>query len=121
MTAANILVLIATYPLTVFPANQTLESALFDKTNKYWSRNFTRFLVCFSAAYLGIELSHVLDKFMSLLGALALAPLALILPTMCHLKAVAATMSEKIEDLILLIISILVMVFCVVQTLETWN
>lgn len=57
-----IIIMTFTYPLTIFPANQICESYIF--TNKknsgsnlqYWGRNFTRFLVCFAAAYSGIEL-----------------------------------------------------------------
>ena len=66
-----------------------------------------------SAAYLGIELSKVLDKFVGLIGALFCTPLGMILPTLCHMKMVAKTKDEKISDLIIIFFSLLIMVLCI--------
>ena len=73
--------------------------------------------MCFGAAYLGIELREMLDKVLGFLGALLCAPLAMIMPTLCHLKLVAKTNSEKLNDIIIIVISLFVMVFCVGTTL----
>lgn len=112
----NVVILIFTYPLTVNPANTILESLTVNKwfrrsredkmardedddfeqpTQETWclysSKNISRLLICVSAAYLGIELHDKLDKFIGLLGALFCAPLALMTPTLCHLKVLAKT------------------------------
>ena len=98
-----------TYPLTINPANTTFEAFTIEKwfpkrksnlknpkkigwkNPRSICKNFSRFLMVISAAYFGIELSNVLDKFVGLIGALFCAPLGMILPTLCHLKMIAAT------------------------------
>ena len=123
----NVIILIFTYPLTINPANSTLENMTVDKwfprsgPKRKWAKNISRFLICFSAAYLGIELSDYLDKVIGLLGAVLCAPLALMLPTLCHLKLLAHKRGQKVEDLIVIIISLVAMLFCVVQTLSSWQ
>ena len=58
----NVLMLMLTYPLTIYPTNQILESLTWNKwlprkgNLRTWSKNFSRFIICLSAAYLGIEL-----------------------------------------------------------------
>ena len=66
-----------------------------------------------SAAYLGIELSNVLDLFVGLIGALFCAPLGMIIPTLCHLKLVARTNQEKINDIAILVVSMVIMLLCI--------
>lgn len=95
---AQVVVLVFTYPLVIYPTNQTLEKVSIDTLFKrssisYWLKNFSRLAVCFLATYSAIELSAYLDKFIGLLGALLCAPLALIIPTICHFKLVARTRS----------------------------
>ena len=67
--------------------------------------------MCFAAVYCAIELSKKLDKFLSLLGALLCAPLAISFPCLLHFYVVAETKSEKAIDLILIVFSIVVLVF----------
>lgn len=121
-----------TYPLTINPANTTFEAWTVEKwfpkrksnlknprkipgwqNPRSICKNFTRFLMVISAAYLGIELSKVLDKFVGLIGALFCTPLGMILPTLCHMKMVAKTKDEKISDLIIIFFSLLIMVLCI--------
>ena len=80
-------------------------------------KNMQRVLVVFGAAYLGINFLEYLDKVIGLLGALFCAPLAMIIPTLCHLILVAKTNKEKTEDIIIIVISCMVMVFCIINTL----
>ena len=94
--------IIFTYPITIFPANQTFETYTIDKVfkrspnKKYWCKNLSRLIVCFITAYIGIELSNVIDKFLGFVGAVCCAPLAMIFPSVCHLKLLAKNNSEKI-------------------------
>mmetsp|Transcript_12477 Transcript_12477/g.20974 ORF Transcript_12477/g.20974 Transcript_12477/m.20974 type:complete len:154 (+) Transcript_12477:1714-2175(+) len=92
-----------------------------NKQMRKWLKNLSRFLICLSAAYFGIELSEVLDKFLGLMGAVFCAPLALMIPTFCHLKVVAKTRREKTEDLVIIFFSILAMLLCIVQTISSWK
>lgn len=127
----NVVVLIFTYPLTINPANTTLEKFTIDRLfpKKYFRgkgrcntrtilKNISRCCLVIIAAYLGIELSDVLDKFVGLIGALFCAPLAMILPTLCHLKMVARTNKDKMNDLAILVISMLIMSLCIGQTIS---
>jgi amino acid permease len=126
----NIIILMMTYPLTINPANSTLEAWTIEKwfpkrksglrnerkpkiALRTILKNISRFFIVLSAAYLGIELSEVLDKFVGLIGALFCTPLGMILPTLCHLKLAAKTKQEKINDLVILVVSMLIMVLCI--------
>jgi len=74
-----------------------------------------------TAAYLGIELSKVLDKFLGLMGALFCAPLALMTPTLCHLKVLAKGKQQKLQDIGIIVISTLAVVLCVATTVSEWK
>lgn len=58
-----------------------------------------------------------IDKIVALVGAVLCAPLAMLLPTWCHLKLIAKTNFEKISDVIIIIVSVLALIFCVATTL----
>jgi amino acid permease len=121
-----------TYPLTINPANTTLEAYTIEKwfpksksnlrNYRYQPRwgsprsilkNISRCLMVITAAYFGIELSNVLDKVVGLIGALFCVPLAMVTPTLCHLKLIARTTKEKMEDIAIIAVSMLIMVLCI--------
>lgn len=79
---------------------------------KYTLRGFYLVLVI----YLTIMVQDKLDIFLSLVGSLLCAPIAFIIPTLCHYKIVAQTSFEKIEDLFILAISFAIFVFCTITT-----
>ena len=126
LTILYIVVLSLTYPLTIFPANSILENYTTEKlypqhpSLRYGLKNFSRLIVCFIAAYCGIELAEVLDKVLALLGALGCAPLALLAPALCHLRLVARTKREQLEDIAIVLVSIVIMAFCVGETVSGW-
>lgn len=115
-----------TYPLSIFPCNVTLEhytiNYLFPHKDKrrFWAKNFSRFFICISAITVSIKMFSVLDKFLGLVGAIFCAPMAFIIPTMCHLKLVARTNEEKLKDIAIVAFSIMIMVFCVEQIISGW-
>ena len=117
-----VLNVIMSYPLAINPTNTAIESNSINKflkknQGRYWINNISRSLVVFSSIYLSIEVSSVLDKFIGVIGAIFCAPLAFLIPTMCHLRLVAKTNEEKLQDIIIIVISIATMIFCVAQTL----
>lgn len=114
-----VFVLLFTYPLTIYPTNEVIERLLVEKmlpkssTCRKWTKNLSRVMVCFTAAYLGIEMREQLDILIGVLGALFCAPLAMIIPTMCHLILIAKEPSEKLVDIAIIGVSGVIMVFCV--------
>ena len=107
--------LIFSYPICISPTNLVLEGFIFGSMRqsklRKWLKNFSRFCVCLSAAYLAIELSSKMDKFLGLLGALCCAPLALALPAILHFKLLAQTNTDRIIDVVLVIVSAAILVF----------
>ena len=116
--------IIFTYPICIYPCNLNIEKYTIDKFLKgknktliYWTKNISRMVVCALTAYVAIQLSEVLDLFIGLIGAICCGPIAMIIPTLCHLKLLAKTNREKIEDIIIVVFGSAVMVFCVATTL----
>ena len=118
-----IVILSFTYPLFIYPTNQIIENFTINKLMPYksqtkeWAINFSRFLVCVSAAYFAIELKDVLDVVIGLIGAVFCAPLAMIIPTLCHLKLMAKTRKEQITDIVIVMISLVIMLICILNAL----
>ena len=112
---------IFTYPIFIWPANITIESYTVNKMVKdknsalsFWLTNFSRLIVCSLSAYCTIELQDVLAKFFGLVGAICCAPIALTLPALCHLKlGLAKTKNEKIENICIIVLSLVIMIFCI--------
>ena len=112
----------------IFPANTIIEDYTLrslskrtdakSKTIYQWLQNFSRALVCLTATYCAIALEKKLDKFLSVLGALLCAPLAILFPALLHLKSVAKTNEEKWVDIILIAIAVIVLIFSTEQSLE---
>ena len=80
-----------------------------------------RFTIVMFTVFFAVELAHKLDKFLSILGALLCAPIAFTLPTLCHLNLVAKTPREKLVDHAMIIFSIVILVFCTSQGIQSWN
>lgn len=85
--------LIFGFAITINPTTTILEGWLLkgwaSTKKKYWTKNLIRFLVCAAVCIVSVTLSAKIDKFLGLLGALLCAPLAMTLPAVCHLKAIA--------------------------------
>ena len=118
--------LACSYPLCIYPVNQIFESYAFrnfkEKTPlKKWLKNISRCFFVVSAVYLAVTLASKLDKFLSLLGALLCTPLAFTMPTLCHYKLLAHTRREKLIDMGIVFISFVILVFCTIQGIDTWN
>jgi len=69
-------------------------------------------LIVGTAAYFSINLAEVLDRFLGYLGALLCGPLALIIPSLCHLNY-AQTNKEKIQDIVVIVTAIAFTAVCV--------
>lgn len=69
---------------------------------------------------MAVLLAEKLDKFIGLLGALLCAPVAFTVPAILHLKVLAKTTLSKAIDWFLITLSLLIMIFCVWQSILTW-
>ena len=116
--------LFCSYPIFINPANKIFEKWVFrckglkkKSKQRYWFKNFQRFLVVFAGAYMAVELASKIDKFLGLMGALLCAPLALFMPALVHLRLIAKRRREIFFDIAMLILSIGVLVFSTVQSI----
>ena len=124
------------YAIFIFPANNIIEEYtlhfLQKKVNnrtemgrkfkrlRYWLQNLSRFTIVLLAIYFAIELSKRLDKFISVLGALLCAPLAILYPAILHMASLAKTKMDVIKDLLLIILAVIIMIFSTSQCISTW-
>ena len=118
--------LLVTYPLVIHPANMVIESYLFKSfihksKKRQWLKNLYRSIMVAFTIWVGLTLMETLDKLMSVIGALCCTPIAFTLPATFHLKLVARTRCEKAVDIAIIGMSFLVMGFCTIYTLITWN
>ena len=63
--------------------------------------------------YLAVAFMAKLVKLLSLIGALAATPLAMTIPILVHYKLTAKTFSEKLVDILVIMISACIVVFSV--------
>jgi proton-coupled amino acid transporter len=109
------------YSLTIYPTNNILESYVLKSVPRSkartWLKNVMRLIIVVLGVIFATLLASKLDKFINILGALLCAPVAFIMPTLCHYQIVAKTRGQKIKDLIILSISIVIFVFCTYMSL----
>ena len=84
-------------------------------------KNNSRTLLVFGTVCLTIMLGDKLDKFLSILGALTCTPIAFTFPALFHLKACAETTAQKVSDILLIAFSLVILVYCTVQSVINWN
>ena len=81
----------------IYPCNLILEDYLFSNISKttrgeqikYYLTNLSRLCVLMFATYVAIELQKKLDLFLSILGAVLCAPIAITLPALLNLKVMS--------------------------------
>jgi proton-coupled amino acid transporter len=108
--------LIITYPLMINVSNEIIESRLFDRlriseTKRYFYCNFLRTLMVALTIVIAILANEKLNKFLSLLGAIACIPIAYILPALFHYRICARNAREKLKDQCLIVFSVIMALF----------
>ena len=78
------------------------------------TKNVTRTILVLITVVFTLSLGKKIDKFLSLLGAVACTPIAFTLPAAFHLKAVAESPGQKAADWIVILFSIAAGTFCLV-------
>lgn len=111
--------LIFSYSITIQPANQILGNWFCSKAPRgkcrHWLKNLQRSVVVFVSVIMAMTIADKIDKFLALVGALLCAPLAMTIPALVHLRMLAKTNREKLIDIILIVSSVAVLLFCTVQ------
>jgi len=117
--------LLFSFPLVLYPTIMINENYLFDNWGKtpkrQWFKNLERFLQVGFVVGLTISLGNKLDKFLSILGALACTPVAFLFPSYFHYKLCAQTTKQKFIDLALVGMSVVIQIYCTVDGLLNWN
>ena len=117
--------LIFSFPLVLYPAHKIIEIYLYDGWEKSKKRqmckNTNRTMLVGLVIVITILLGDKLDKFLSVLGALTCTPIAFSFPTIFHYKACGDTWGVRVKDLSLFMLSMVMMVFCSIQSISNWN
>lgn len=116
--------LVFTYPLMIYPANNVIESYLYKgwpkSRKRQMCKNLNRFLMVIFTVIVAIWLGPNLDKFLSVLGGVACAPIAFIFPALFHSK-IAETPRQKKIDLVIVAVAVVLAIFSSVMAIVTWN
>ena len=119
------IMLLFTYPLQIFPANNVLESYLTPGWRKSRKRqcckNISRTVVVALSCLLAIAAWDNVEKLLAIVGACTCCPMAFTLPSLCHWKLVAKTTKQKTIDLTLVVFSVCATVFCTEEVFRTWS
>ena len=109
-------VVVFTYPLQIGPANYVLESYLFNGWEKgmkrKWCKNLSRTLVVFASCALTISMYEFISELIEIAAALTAIPMAFTLPALFHLYKVADNPFAKAIDILFVVGSIGVSLFC---------
>lgn len=109
----------------MYPAHIIIESYLYKgwpkSKKRMMTKNVSRTITIIILTVFTIALRKKIDKFLSLLGAVACTPIAFILPASFHLKACANTTKQKAIDTTVLVFSSITMVYCTYKSISEWN
>ena len=100
------------YVIHVKPCNMIIEDWLFSPQTSNRVLNTSRFLVCLLGGLMAVLLAENLDKFIGLIGAFLCAPVAFMVPAILHMKVLAKSTFSKLVDVMIVLMSILIMIFC---------
>ena len=87
---------------------------------KRWVVNANRTFVIFLACFLSITFADTLDHFLGVTGAAFGIPLILMAPTMCDYVLVSVKRSERILDLILILLAAGILVIATFKSIQNW-
>jgi len=112
------------YPLQLYPVNVIVDNIFFsdwEKTPKrQFSKNTTRSITVGLSVVATILLGDKLDKFLSILGAIACTPIAFLFPALFHYKVSAKTQKQKTIDMVILIFAVSAMGYCTTMGILGW-
>jgi amino acid permease len=74
----------------------------------------------FFTVSIAIIFQDKIGSFLSLLGALACTPIAYTIPTLFHYRLCSYTKWDKTKDILIMIISVIMTVFCSAYAIVNW-
>ena len=74
----------------------------------------TRTILVFISIIFTLLLKQKIGKFLGILGAVACTPIAFTLPALFHYVAVADTQAQKVKDILIVVISAAIGVYCTI-------
>mmetsp|Transcript_12943 Transcript_12943/g.17782 ORF Transcript_12943/g.17782 Transcript_12943/m.17782 type:complete len:139 (-) Transcript_12943:48-464(-) len=83
--------------------------------------NFSRLVLVTLFVLVALVLGKKLGNFLSVMGALAMTPISFTIPTLLHYYVCAETPAEKRNDIIVILISIVITIFCTYWALINWD
>jgi len=117
--------LLFTFPLVIYPSVIIFDNYLFAGMGKTKTRqllkNINRAVVVLLCIALTLLLGQKLDKFLSILGALTCTPIAFIFPALFHYKAAAETTRQKVTDILIVVVTGGLGLYCGTVSIIAWN
>ncbi len=83
-------------------------------------KNVNRTVMVIFTVILAILMADQLDKFLAILGALGCTPVAFTLPVLFHYHICAETKREKVLDIVVIVLSLVILVFCTGFGVYSW-
>jgi proton-coupled amino acid transporter len=109
--------LVFSYPLCAHPINMVLEHHMFKNVPqsifRKWSKNASRTIIVALSIFIAVSGQEQLAKIISLISTATCLPIAFILPPAFHLKILAKTKAEIYQDIALIVLACVLMVFCI--------
>jgi len=109
-------VVVFTYPLQIAPANNVLESYLFNGWEKGKKRqcgkNISRTVVVFLSCLVVVVLYDYISELLEIVAALTAIPMAFMLPPLFHLKLENISTCAKVADWLLVAFALTISVYC---------
>lgn len=116
--------LIVSYTLVIYPANMVMDGWLYSGWPKSRKRqmfkNITRALLILFTIMTALFVYNQLPEFLSIVGSLTCTPIAFILPALFHYKACATTTFQKRLDMVIVVFSTFILVFCTAYAVAAW-
>ena len=85
------------------------------------SKNVSRTIIVASSCVVALMIYDKLDRFLSVTGSLTCTPIAFILPALFHYGGVAETMTEKVIDIIIIVVALVIMLYCTTYAIIHFN
>ena len=119
------LMILISYPLTVYVCNQVLDYAIFRKTEpsstRTWLKNLVRTINLTLAIIIAVTFYYSLHKILGFSGVVLGSIIVIIFPALIHNKIVAETTSSRCFNTFIVIYGVLAAFIIGIAIILTWN
>ena len=110
--------LVFSFPLCIYPANIIFESYLYPNMPKTKKRqmykNISRTLLVIFVLGFTVLVGDKTSSFLAILGSVSCTPVAFTFPALFHYKLIAKTSTQKFIDILILLVSLALGIWCTV-------